>query len=182
MAELVAFANSPRGPKDPRVEHALPLAVSVDDFDFHGQRDGKQFRSLMDVARMLPWMGGARGVSLVRKGWSTQLGAVLTQFARPLDEKQKFRLTTQLVTWDDAWLYFVQRFCVADQTHATVFCQLRFERSPEHPVLTEESLAHVQIENAAAPQPDDEMREWIALHGIDAERAWNLGWNSVCVP
>ena len=171
MAQLVAHANGRAGAGDPRVVQRLPVAVSVDDFDFHGQREGKQFKSLLDVARVLPWMRGERALRLLKKRWEPHLGAVLTRFARPLDEQQSFRLTTELVTWDDVWLYFTQCFCVADQVHATVFAQMRFE-GPARPVLTEEALAIVGLENVAAPSCDAAMREWIGIHGAEAERAW----------
>lgn len=171
MAQLVAHANGRTGEDDPRVLQRLPVAVTVDDFDFHGQREGKQFKSLLDVARLLPWLRGERALRLMKKGWQPHLGAVLTRFARPLDDKQSFRLTTELVTWDDVWMYFTQCFWVADQVHATVFAQARFE-GPTRPVLTEEALAVVGLEHVAAPSCDAAMREWIGIHGADAERAW----------
>jgi hypothetical protein len=173
MAQLLAFANSVEGPRDPRLRYKLPLAVTVDDFDYNGQREGRRFKSLMDLGRLLPWMRGKRALALAKKGWEPQLGAVLSRFARPLDEKQNFRLSTELVTWDDVWLYFEQCFWVADQVHATVFCQARFETAAR-PVLTEEALALVEIEDVLPPPPCSEaMREWIDLHGAEAERAWD---------
>ena len=177
MAQLVAFANSSDGPTDPRALCKLPVAVTVDDFDYNGQRDGRQFKSLMDVARWLPWVRGERGLTLLKKGWEPHLGAVLSRFARPLDEKQSFRLSTELVTWDDVWLYFAQCFWVADQVHATVFCQARFE-GPARPVLTEEALALVGLENVPPPACNAAMQEWIDIHGAEAERAWELSMTS----
>ena len=180
-AQLLAFANSAEGPRDPRVVYKLPVAVTVDDFDYNGQREGRRFKSLMDFGRILPWMRGKRALALAKKRWEPHLGAVLSRFARPLDEKQNFRLSTELVTWDDVWLYFEQCFWVADQVHATVFCQMRFE-NPERPVLTEEALARVGIEDVPPPPCGEAMREWIDLHGAEAERAWDLAATRAGVP
>jgi hypothetical protein len=172
-AQLLAFANGAEGPGDPRRAYKLPIVVTVDDFDYNGQREGKRLKSLMDFGRLLPWLRGTRALALAKKGWEPHLGAVLSRFARPLDEKQNFRLSTELVTWDDVWLYFEQCFWVADQVHATVFCQARFETAAR-PVLTEEALALVEIEDVLQPPPCNEaMREWIDLHGAEAERAWD---------
>jgi hypothetical protein len=135
----------------------------------------------MDVGRLLAWIRTERAVQVLKKGWEPHLGAVLSRFARPLDDAQRFRLSTELVTWDDVWLYFTQRFWVADQVHATVFCQFRFETSAR-PVLTEEALAIVGLENVPPPPCDEAMRAWIDLHGIEAERAWDLAATRAGVP
>ena len=172
LARLAAFANGPLGPRDPRVRYMLPVAVTVGDFHRNGLQFGLRPESRLDLARALPWLRGRRAVTLARKGWRPSLGAVLTRFARPLDAAQRFRLHTELLTWDDDWLYTEQGLLVADQVHATIVCQWRFVM-PERPVCTEEALSVVGIEGVEAPPcQDDEVRAFLALESLKAEPLW----------
>lgn len=56
---------------------------------------------------------------LLRRKWLPVVAASEVTFIRPIKPLQKFKLSTELLCWDEKYQYFYQRFYSADTTFAT---------------------------------------------------------------
>jgi acyl-CoA thioesterase FadM len=86
------------------------MRVLPTDLDVQMHMNNGRFLSIMDLGRVdlmvrLGFWGIAR-----KRGWYPLVGSVKTDYRRPLTVFQKFDMTTQIVGWDDRWVFVEQQF------------------------------------------------------------------------
>jgi acyl-CoA thioesterase FadM len=108
MLLTIFFAN--------RASRLMPLdlasksmRVLPTDLDVQMHMNNGRFLSIMDLGRVdlmvrLGFWGIAR-----QRGWYPLVGSVKTDYRRPLTVFQKFDMTTQIVGWDDRWVFVEQQ-------------------------------------------------------------------------
>jgi acyl-CoA thioesterase FadM len=87
-----------------------PMRVLPNDLDVQMHMNNGRFLSIMDLGRLdlmvrLGFWGIAR-----QRGWYPLVGSVKTDYRRPLTVFQKYDMTTQIVGWDDRWVFIEQQF------------------------------------------------------------------------
>ncbi len=85
------------------------MRVLPNDLDVQMHMNNGRFLSIMDLGRLdlmvrLGFWGIAR-----QRGWFPLVGSVKTDYRRPLTVFQKFEMTTQIVGWDDRWVFVEQQ-------------------------------------------------------------------------
>ena len=59
------------------------------------------------------------------------LASISAQFRRPLKRFQKFQLITQLIYWDEKWIYISHRIVRKEKTIAVALAKLTFKKGKE---------------------------------------------------
>jgi acyl-CoA thioesterase FadM len=90
----------------------LRLRVLPNDLDTNAHMNNGRYLTIMDLGRLdlicrtglLPWMRKTRGVPI--------LAAAMIRYRLPLAPFQAYDLQTQIMGWDEKWLYLEQRFII----------------------------------------------------------------------
>lgn len=77
-----------------------------------------RFLTIMDLGRMQLVMRTGLLSTLWKKNWHLILGGSSIFYRRPLNPFTRFELKSQLVYWDEKWIYVKQSFLVKGQLHA----------------------------------------------------------------
>jgi acyl-CoA thioesterase FadM len=59
------------------------------------------------------------------------LASISAQFRRPLKRFQKFQLRTQLIYWDEKWIYFIHRIVRKEKTIAVALAKVTLKKGKE---------------------------------------------------
>jgi len=108
---LLAWLRSKRlGTLSPVVPLSTAFRVWPTDLDAFGHMNNGRYLQIMDVARF-EWMVRCGMTSAMVKGkWSALLGGTLMRYRYALKPFQPYRVTTQLIFWDELWVYIEHRF------------------------------------------------------------------------
>lgn len=80
------------------------------DLDFNLHMNNGRYLTIMDLGRLQMMMRSRILGRVLRERWMPVVGAAHFRFRRSLAPFQKFALETQLLSWDEKWVYFEQRF------------------------------------------------------------------------
>lgn len=88
----------------------LHFRVWPNDLDFNLHMNNGRYLTLMDLGRMQFILRTGLMGFVVRERWMPMVGAAHFRFRRSLAPFQKFTLESRLLSWDEKWVYFEQRF------------------------------------------------------------------------
>lgn len=96
----------------------LVMRVLPNDLDINLHMNNGRYLTLLDLGRFdLVFRTGLARLML-RHRWQVVVGGALVRFRRPLAPLQRYRLTTQVIGWDERWVFVEQRF----ETRGGVAC------------------------------------------------------------
>jgi acyl-CoA thioesterase FadM len=96
----------------------LSFKVLPTDLDINLHMNNARYLSFMDLGRTdLMIRAGLLG-AVSRERWKPVVGDINIKFRRPLQPFQSFKLRTQLLCWDEKWIYMEQRLESAKELHA----------------------------------------------------------------
>ena len=89
-------------------EGRISLRVLPNDLDMNFHMNNGRFLSVMDLGRidLIIRMGMLRTLS--NNGWYPVIGAIHTTFRKSLYLFERYQIVTQIVGWDDKWVYVSQ--------------------------------------------------------------------------
>lgn len=94
---------------DPLGISTLTMRVLPNDLDLNFHMNNGRYLTLMDLGRLhLMGVSGLLKIML-KKHWAPMLGSVKVHFIRPLNLFDQYQLTTQVVYWDEKWIYIEQK-------------------------------------------------------------------------
>lgn len=106
---VILFARA-RSTVDVTEEFRLPLRVWPTDLDLSVHMNNGRYLSIADLGRW-DMLVRIKFVTKMRKlGWHPVVGASKTWHRRSLLPFQKFELTTQILFWDEKWIYIEHRY------------------------------------------------------------------------
>jgi acyl-CoA thioesterase FadM len=98
---------------------SLTFRVWPTDCDINFHLTNARYFSFMDLGRMF-YVGQIKLLGkLLKRRWMPVVGSCEITFIRPIKPWQKINLTTELITWDEKYQYFYQRFTWKGKTYAT---------------------------------------------------------------
>ena len=93
----------------------LPMQVWLTDLDSNGHMNNGRFFTHMDLGRFDLLLRSGLWSWVVKTRSVPVLGASQIRYRRPLNLWERYTLQTQIVAWDDKWIFIEQRFLVADK-------------------------------------------------------------------
>jgi acyl-CoA thioesterase FadM len=131
LRTLITFIRAQFRKKiNPDEETSLSFRVWISDVDL----------SIMNNAAMLTIMEMGRIDLIIRTGflihaWKNRLylplASISAQFRRPLKRFQKFQLKTQLIYWDEKWIYISHRVVREGKTIAVALVKSTLKKGKE---------------------------------------------------
>lgn len=95
-------------------ESVVHMRVRVSDCDINMHVNNGRYLSLMDIGR-IEHVARAGAIPVFRRNrWNPVAGGATIRFRRELRVGSRYTLRTQVVGWDDGWLFFEQNFDRAD--------------------------------------------------------------------
>lgn len=156
----------PLGPLD---ASRVLLRVWPNDLDVNLHLTNSRYLRAMDLGRWdLGWRSG-----LLREGakrrWFPLVGSATLRFRKGIRPFQRFELRSQVVAWDEKWIWFEQGFWVGEKLHALGRVKVLF-RGRRGNVPTAELFAACGVADAPARRLPESIRLW-----QDAEDGERLG-------
>lgn len=131
----------------------LRLRVWPTDLDFNLHMTNARYHSVMDLGRIDLLVRTDLGRVMLRRRWTTVLGAVNVRFRRSLKPFQRFELVSRVLCWDEKWIFIEHRVETAAGTAAVAVMQGVFLAGGK-PVPTAEVLAALDLPAESPPMPD----------------------------
>ncbi len=144
----------------PQERTARTFRVWPWDIDAFLHMNNGRYSQIMDVAR-IDWMRKARIFDAVIKNrWGGVLGGTLIRFRRVLKPFQKYRVWTEVVSWDDKWFFLEHRFETMDGKFVAVGLTRAGLRSRKGWVHTERVVGAV-IPGLKSPAHPQRVLDWL---------------------
>tara|TARA_R110002110_G_scaffold383245_2_gene594593 strand:- start:31227 stop:31742 length:516 start_codon:yes stop_codon:yes gene_type:complete len=145
---------------DPLKMGTLNFTVWPFDLDFNLHVNNGRYLTLMDLGRVhLTALNGILWPS-IKKGWMPVLGSAKIHFLKPLNLFNRFQIQTQVVYWDEKWIYLEQNFFHQDKLCATALVKALFISKKNK--IPPETLLHTFYSNITRPDLPDNVKDWIA--------------------
>ncbi len=128
------------------------------DLDNNLHMNNGRYLTLMDLGRFDLVVRAGFLRSILKNHWFPVLGAARISYFRPLRPFRSYLLKTQLIAWDEKWLYLRQEFESEGKLCARAYVQGLF-LGPKGKVSTEELFSVVGFQQASPPLPED-LAEW----------------------
>ena len=136
-------------------ETRIRLRVLPNDLDTNIHMNNGRYLTIMDLGRMDLTIRSGLWRAMRDNKWYPVVGSAKMTFRRPLDPFQAYELTTQVIGWDDKWIYMEQHFLVGERVHARGVLKALFLKDGKKVPSTE--LAHALGHDEASPQIDSEI-------------------------
>jgi acyl-CoA thioesterase FadM len=136
----------------------LPGRVWPTDLDNNLHMNNGRYLTLMDLGRFDLVARAGFLPSILKNHWFPVLGAARISYYRPLKPFRTYLLKTQLVAWDEKWLYLRQEFESEGKLCARAYVQGLF-LSSNGKVSTKDLFAIVGFTQDPPPFPGD-LVEW----------------------
>lgn len=140
---------------NPLVPFVMPLRVWPMDLDFNLHKNNGRYLTTMDVGRMDMAFRAGLHKPMFKYKWMPLLGSSTIRYFRSLRPFQRFDLVTQIVGWDEKWVFIEQKFISNNKLYAVAAVKVLF-RGADGNVPTETLLHYANIE-----QKSPELPQWI---------------------
>jgi acyl-CoA thioesterase FadM len=117
MFLTIFFANraSTLGPLD---KSHKAMRVLPNDLDVQMHMNNGRYLSIMDLGRIDLMVRTGFWTIARKSGWFPVVGSVRVDYRRQLTVFQRYDMTSQIVGWDDRWIFLEQQFLVGEKIHA----------------------------------------------------------------
>lgn len=125
---LWLFVRLPWLPKqaDPLAPSTLTMRVMPNDLDIYLHVNNGRYLTLMDLGRMHLLAVTRLLKPLHKKRWAPLLGGLKIHFIRSLKIFEKFTQTTQVIYWDEKWIYIEQKIFKGEQLYVIALMKILF--------------------------------------------------------
>ncbi|BBZ46718.1 acyl-CoA thioesterase [Mycobacterium parmense] len=96
--------------EDPQAQTVTRWRVLPCDIDLFGHMNNSRYALMMDFARVHYLRRAGLLTVALKQRWVIPVSAVALEFHRPLKPFQRFEISTQVLSWDDRWLFMRQTF------------------------------------------------------------------------
>lgn len=137
-----------------------PFRVWLNDLDVLRHMNNGVYLSLQDLARVdyMTRAGAAKIIS--EKGWYPVVASEMIRFKKSLKLFQKFEITTQLISWDDKYLYLEHQFLSGGKLIAIGMIRARFLSKREGMVSPHDLLEALSLD-LKAPEFPPHLKSWL---------------------
>ncbi len=131
----------------------LSLRVMPGEIDFNLHMNNGRYFSAADIGRLDWGLRSNLWRRALRHGWRAVAGDSNARFSRSLKPFRRYVLESQLLGWNEKWLFCEHRFLRHDQVYATVLVRYLFlsSRGKVPPAVVLEKAGHP---TGSPPLPD----------------------------
>lgn len=90
----------------------LNFCVLPNDLDLNGHMNNGRYLTIMDLGRMDFVLRINLAAYVIKNKYIPVLSSAQMRYRLPLLPFQKYKLTTQILCWDDKWVYMEHRFII----------------------------------------------------------------------
>ncbi|HEY0835516.1 MAG TPA: thioesterase family protein [Azospirillum sp.] len=131
----------------------LRFRVWPTDLDVNLHMTNARYFSVMDLGRVDLLVRSGLGRVMLKRRWTTVLGAANVRFHRSLRPFQRFELVSRVLCWDEKWIFIEHRIETAAGTAAVAVMQGVFLDGGAR-VPSAEVLAELGTAAQSPPVPD----------------------------
>jgi hypothetical protein len=151
----------------------LTFWVGPFDLDINRHMTNSRYLSLMDLGRTDLLLRSALGKRVWQNKWSAVLGSATVRWRKPLNIFQKFTLHTQLLGWDEKWVYIDQRIIAEGEVVCHALVKGIFVSKTGSIPITE-VLKFTDAEGMPSPTLPESVAHWQAAERNMSEAARNI--------
>lgn len=144
---------------------SLRFRVWPNDLDFNMHMNNGRYLTVMDLGRLDLVMRTGLLKAMLKRGCLPVLAAAHIRYRLPLMPFQIYRLETQVVCWDEKWVYLEQRFILCDGPKKGAVAAIAVVKGSfwnsknKETVPTAVLLALLGIQDSSPAMPDH-IKEW----------------------
>lgn len=141
--------------------------VLPNDLDIFAHMNNGRYLSIMDFGRFHLMAQFNTLKKAYQNGWSPAVGGVKISYIRSLKLFDKYKLTTQIICWDEKWVYMEQQFIKLNnnQLMATALVKALFINKKHHKIASQELVGAFFPEGLASPEMPEAVRKWRESEG-----------------
>lgn len=130
------------------------------DLDMNLHVNNGRYLTMMDLGRI--HLTALSGILLpsIKKGWMPVLGSAKIHYLKPLNLFNRFQMQTQVVYWDEKWIYLEQKFFHKDILCATALVKALFTSKTGK--IPPDKIIHTFNQSVERPDIPENIRNWIA--------------------
>ncbi len=143
----------------------LRLHVLPNDLDLNIHMNNGRYLTIMDLGRLDLVLRTGLLKIMMRRGCLPVLAAATMRWRLPLAPFQAYRLETEVVCWDDKWIFLEQRFVICNGPRAGAVAAIGilkgsfWDRATKITVPTSDLLAILGTDRQSPPMPAH-IAEW----------------------
>ena len=149
----------------------VAFRVMPNDCDINFHMNNGRYLTFMDLGRVHLMRQVRLIKTIIAEKWMPVLAAAEITFIRSLVPFQRFELVTQLMGWDEKYVYIEQKFESHGKLYAHAFVKAVFLKAGQV-VPNAEVVAKAGYSGPVPPMPE-ELRLWAQLGTAKRERAAN---------
>ncbi|MFO1257892.1 MAG: thioesterase family protein [Gammaproteobacteria bacterium] len=154
----------------------LRMHVWPSDLDFNMHMNNGRYLTIMDLGRFHLMAKKGMLKAILKHRWQPVLGGVKIHFIKDLAPFTHFDLKTEVVWWDEKWIYIEQTFLQNQTVIATGLLKVLFIYQGK-PLSSEHVLNLMEITPQKPPQPHD-LKLWLDAEA-ESKRYRNKSFESV---
>ncbi|MBS0289128.1 MAG: thioesterase family protein [Proteobacteria bacterium] len=141
----------------------LTMRVCLNDLDLNLHVNNGRILTLMDLGRIHLMAKTGLLKPIFKYRWMPVLGSAKVHFIRPLGPFKKFTMLTQVIFWDEKWIYMEQKIIVNDELCVVALFKTLFIHK-QGKLPPDELIRHLPSTINKPPMPHH-LKNW-----LDAER------------
>lgn len=130
------------------------------DLDINMHVNNGRYLTLMDLGRMDLMVKVNLWKPILKNGWMPVLGGAKIHYIRPLDPFMRFTLTTEVVWWDEKWVYLKQQFIYKEKIMAVAYVKALFLKKREK--IPPDTLLQTMDHTIKKPDRPEHLLEWLS--------------------
>ncbi|MGD9591406.1 MAG: thioesterase family protein [Candidatus Berkiella sp.] len=146
---------------------SLKMRVCINDLDLNFHVNNGRYLTMMDLGRIHYMAKTTLLKKTLKRKWMPVLGSTKVNFIRPLNAFNKFTMTTQLLYWDEKWVYLEQKIFKKDQLCVTALFKILFI-SKKGKIASEE-LLKLFPQTTLKPSLPDYLGAWMESEKVRAD-------------
>jgi acyl-CoA thioesterase FadM len=156
----------PKKPIDFNHKSEMIFRVLPNDLDIFNHMNNGRYLSIMDFGRFHYMTQYGALKKAFKNNWSPAVGGVRITYIRSLRLFEKYKLTTQILCWDEKWVYMEQQFIKLkdNQLMATGLVRALFVKN--HVKISSDELMTTFFPGGIiSPEMPDAVRKWRESEG-----------------
>jgi acyl-CoA thioesterase FadM len=155
---------------DPLAITKLYMRALPNDLDLNMHVNNGRYLTLLDLGRI--HLTAVTGLlrPLLKHGYAPMLGSAKVNFIRPLRAFDKFTMTTQLIYWDEKWLYLEQKIYKGEQLCVVALFKALF-MSKQGKITPEAIFPLAGATQPNRPMMSPTLEAWIQAEKVSKDQA-----------